>query len=159
VQVVEPTFAWNYTTVLNLIFLVVFAGIFYLYKNRETLGGGQGYALDPVCGMQVETSHAPASARHEGHTSYFCSDRCRDRFLADPARFADEPGMHQGMEVVSDSVIDPVCGMTVEPATAPSHEHRGQTYYFCCEGCRSSFAADPDRYLEARVRAAAGQRE
>ena len=34
VQVVEPAFHLNYTSFLNVIFLVVFAGIFYLYKNR-----------------------------------------------------------------------------------------------------------------------------
>jgi YHS domain-containing protein len=84
VQVVEPAMHWNYTTFLNLAFLVVFAGIFYLYKNREKLGGGQGYALDPVCGMQVETANAPAHAQHAGKTVYFCSDHCHDRFVANP---------------------------------------------------------------------------
>ena len=43
---------------------------------------------------------------------------------------------------------DPVCGMTVDPATSTiSHEHVGQTYYFCCDGCRAKFQADPDRFL------------
>ncbi|MCH7749181.1 MAG: heavy metal translocating P-type ATPase [Acidobacteria bacterium] len=43
---------------------------------------------------------------------------------------------------------DPVCGMTVDPATSTiSDEHGGQTYYFCGEGCRTKFQADPDQYL------------
>src|SRR5437016_3750528 len=43
---------------------------------------------------------------------------------------------------------DPVCGMNVDPAKAAArHEHAGRTYVFCCEGCRTKFAADPDRYL------------
>jgi Cu+-exporting ATPase len=43
---------------------------------------------------------------------------------------------------------DPVCGMTVDPATARHRaEHGGRTYYFCCAGCRSKFAADPAKYL------------
>ena len=43
---------------------------------------------------------------------------------------------------------DPVCGMTVDPATSTiSYEHLGQTYYFCCDGCRAKFQADPDRFL------------
>ncbi|HUK10926.1 MAG TPA: heavy metal translocating P-type ATPase [Stellaceae bacterium] len=43
---------------------------------------------------------------------------------------------------------DPVCGMTVAPATAQHHfEHAGRHYYFCCAGCRQKFAADPRRYL------------
>jgi P-type Cu+ transporter len=44
---------------------------------------------------------------------------------------------------------DPVCGMTVDPATAQhTAVHAGATYYFCCAGCRQKFEADPARYLE-----------
>ncbi len=39
----------------------------------------------------------------------------------------------------SQSVIDPICGMTVDPATAVSCEKDGQTWYFCCEHCRKKF--------------------
>jgi Cu+-exporting ATPase len=47
---------------------------------------------------------------------------------------------------------DPVCGMTVDPATARhKYEHGGRTYYFCAPGCRSAFAADPERYLRQRA--------
>ncbi len=43
---------------------------------------------------------------------------------------------------------DPVCGMAVDPATTKhSLTYRGETYYFCCDGCRSSFEADPQKYL------------
>ncbi|WP_119462216.1 heavy metal translocating P-type ATPase [Rhodospirillaceae bacterium SYSU D60014] len=46
------------------------------------------------------------------------------------------------------TVIDPVCGMSVDPATSKHrHEHAGETYHFCSAGCRAKFAADPDRYL------------
>jgi xanthine dehydrogenase accessory factor len=48
------------------------------------------------------------------------------------------------------TAIDPVCGMTVETAGAlHTYEHRGETYYFCGAGCRSRFAKDPDRILQA----------
>jgi P-type Cu+ transporter len=47
----------------------------------------------------------------------------------------------------ADRAIDPVCGMTVNAPTALSTSHEGQTYYFCREGCRDKFVADPDRYL------------
>ena len=44
--------------------------------------------------------------------------------------------------------IDPVCGMTVDPAKAAgSHEHRGVAYYFCGKGCLARFQADPEKYL------------
>src|SRR5262245_25206346 len=45
--------------------------------------------------------------------------------------------------------VDPVCGMTVNPEhCAGSHEHEGQTYYFCGKGCRDRFAEDPAQYLD-----------
>jgi uncharacterized membrane protein YraQ (UPF0718 family)/YHS domain-containing protein len=81
---VAPTeFSWNYTTWLNIVFLGVFAVLYWTYRNRDRLGGGQNTALDPVCGMQVETAHAPTKLVHEGRVVYFCSDRCADRFAAE----------------------------------------------------------------------------
>ncbi|HEX6750030.1 MAG TPA: heavy metal translocating P-type ATPase [Longimicrobium sp.] len=51
-------------------------------------------------------------------------------------------------------VIDPACGMTVNPATAAgSSENAGRTYWFCSAGCKAAFDADPARYVEG---AAAG---
>ena len=46
------------------------------------------------------------------------------------------------------AAIDPVCGMTVNPATAKggSLEHAGTTYYFCSPGCRQKFEKEPGRY-------------
>jgi Cu+-exporting ATPase len=39
--------------------------------------------------------------------------------------------------------------MTVDPyGKGPSYQHRGETYHFCSDGCRTKFAADPDRYLD-----------
>jgi Cu+-exporting ATPase len=44
--------------------------------------------------------------------------------------------------------VDPVCGMTVDPANTPHHaEHDGQAYHFCSAGCRTKFVANPDAYL------------
>jgi Cu+-exporting ATPase len=43
---------------------------------------------------------------------------------------------------------DPVCGMSVNPATAKHvHSHDGQNYYFCCAPCVEKFKADPAKYL------------
>ena len=47
---------------------------------------------------------------------------------------------------------DPVCGMEVEPETAPArHAHNEVTYYFCSEHCHDTFTADPDRYLAGKA--------
>jgi uncharacterized protein len=147
-------FQWNYTTYLNLIFLALFAVLYWAYRNRERLGGGTGYALDPVCGMQVQTANAPASTVHGGHVVYFCSDHCRHRFEADPVRFgagrgATAPGApagpdHTDVDPGSAVAVDPVCGMTVDPAHAAAHlVDRGADVWFCGQGCADAYAADP----------------
>jgi heavy metal translocating P-type ATPase len=50
---------------------------------------------------------------------------------------------------------DPVCGMTVAPDAAKSLDHQGARYYFCCAGCLAKFRADPARYLQPAMPAAA----
>ena len=48
-------------------------------------------------------------------------------------------------EVVTE--IDPVCGMKVAPKkAAASAQHAGRTWYFCCQGCKTKFDADPRKY-------------
>ncbi|MCO8123276.1 heavy metal translocating P-type ATPase [Stieleria sp. TO1_6] len=55
------------------------------------------------------------------------------------------------MATSSETAIDPVCGMTVDPATAGHHEHAGKDYFFCSAGCQQKFAADPQGVLAARA--------
>jgi P-type Cu+ transporter len=47
-------------------------------------------------------------------------------------------------------VIDPVCGMKIDPAKARggSHEHGGVTYFFCGPRCNTRFQADPEAFLK-----------
>jgi xanthine dehydrogenase accessory factor len=48
--------------------------------------------------------------------------------------------------------INPVCGAIVDPTRALSTVTlRGQTHYFCCQGCRTEFDRDPEKYLEIGV--------
>jgi Cu+-exporting ATPase len=50
---------------------------------------------------------------------------------------------------------DPVCGMSVTIEGAQHRfDHQGQTYFFCCNGCRTKFAADPQKYLAPKAEAA-----
>ncbi len=63
---------------------------------------------------------------------------------------ADHHHHHYGAPAAG-GVIDPVCGMAVDPATAKHRaDYRGQTYYFCASGCRAKFVADPQKYLGKR---------
>ena len=44
-------------------------------------------------------------------------------------------------------VIDPVCGMEVDPNTAAATSlYDGKTYYFCSEECKRDFDANPDQF-------------
>jgi Cu+-exporting ATPase len=46
------------------------------------------------------------------------------------------------------AVIDPVCGMSVNPErAAASYEYAGRMYFFCMKRCQEKFKSDPERYL------------
>jgi P-type Cu+ transporter len=64
----------------------------------------------------------------------------------------ERQAQHQGENdtISGQAVIDPVCGMTVDPhRTKHRAQYGGRTYYFCSEGCRNKFSATPERYLGA----------
>jgi Cu+-exporting ATPase len=49
------------------------------------------------------------------------------------------------------AAIDPVCGMTVDPEKSRHrHDYHDHSYFFCGNGCRTKFAADPEKYLDKR---------
>ncbi|MFH1873279.1 MAG: heavy metal translocating P-type ATPase [Pseudomonadota bacterium] len=92
-------------------------------------------ARDPVCGMSVATGAGKPSLAHGGTTYHFCSQKCRDKFAADPAHFLTETPkkpeaapakgtkytcpMHP--EIVRDAPGDcPKCGMALEPMGVPT---------------------------------------
>ena len=58
---------------------------------------------------------------------------------------------HDG-DAATSHVIDPVCGMTVDPAAAEAKDLRtsfkGADYYFCGKGCKLEFGDDPERFLD-----------
>ena len=69
--------------------------------------------------------------------------------MADMIRHSEAP-RDDGVKAPhhSVSVIDPVCGMTVDPEKTLHHaDHDGRAYHFCSTGCRTKFVADPAHYL------------
>jgi len=69
---------------------------------------------------------------------------------------AVEPTVEVGAEhetPTAEPVVDPVCGMGIDAASAAaSADHDGATYHFCSAGCRDAFAADPQQYIAEPVR-------
>lgn len=57
------------------------------------------------------------------------------------------PALEEGEKAAAATAIDPICGMTVEVTSARhTAEHGGQTWYFCCGGCRQRFLAEPEKW-------------
>ena len=78
---------WNYTTILNVLALVLVSWIYWMYRTQIKSGEDQEFAKDWVCGMQVRISDAPANYELNGVTYYFCMPGCRDSFKANPKKF------------------------------------------------------------------------
>jgi Cu+-exporting ATPase len=102
---------------------------------------------DDVCSLyefNVETSAGPTSVLiSEWNT-------VRDGRVASSTMVFDTRPFQPAAET-SAPVIDPVCGMTVDPPSAPAHRsHGGRDHYFCSEACADVFDADPERYQAAR---------
>ena len=56
------------------------------------------------------------------------------------------------LAAAEEKVRDPICGMTVDPASAKHRvEHAGSTYHFCCAGCADKFRRDPGSALEKQA--------
>jgi hypothetical protein len=73
-------FAWDHTTVLNLVALTGFATLLRLHARRDRFGTQASHATDPVCGMQVDRTHPGATLEDAGVRVFFCSPSCRDRY-------------------------------------------------------------------------------
>jgi Cu+-exporting ATPase len=119
-------------------------------------------AIDPVCGMTVDTEKAAATHEHAGKTYYFCCPHCREKFRGAPEQYLNAPasgghgapqlmqlgGMPSKPVAISPAprkrIQDPICGMDVDPQTAAgSLEHEGHTYYFCSRHCLEKFRSLP----------------
>ena len=145
--IVTTTFRWNYTTFLNIAFLGAFAVLYWLYRNRERLGGGQ------------RIRHRPR-VRHAGREGQRArpSRRRRHRRLVllgsmpGTVRTRTRPTPHQAprrrsalANTTNATACDkrpsiPPAECIVDPTTAATHRHRGgRDYYFCSQGCAETF--------------------
>jgi Cu(I)/Ag(I) efflux system membrane fusion protein len=74
---------------------IVISGTFFIDSESRmkaaTRTTSSAPVLDPVCGMHVdgkEAGNAGRTAAHGGHVFFFCSDSCKQQFVADPSRHA-----------------------------------------------------------------------
>ncbi|MEN8281955.1 heavy metal translocating P-type ATPase [Acinetobacter gerneri] len=129
---------------------------------------------DPVCGMQVKTD-SKYQIRYQEQNYYFCSEKCLNKFEADPTAFLQTKasgsccGNQKEAQTVkaetvsaccggghdhrhhshadANTAIDPVCGMSVDKGTDLKTEYQGESYYFCNPSCLEKFKKDPEPYL------------
>lgn len=105
-------------------------------RDHGHSGEDSGYsaqtATDPVCGMDVAVDTARHVADYHGKRHYFCSGRCRDKFLADSAHYLTggsgqpEDNLPEGTVYTCPMHPEirregpgscPICGMALEPET------------------------------------------
>ena len=91
-----------------------------------------GEVLDPVCGMKVRVASAKHRLAHAGKERVFCSERCLEKFRANPAHYVSSSAplatpseavgviytcpMHPQIRQIGPGNC-PICGMTLEPVT------------------------------------------
>jgi uncharacterized membrane protein YraQ (UPF0718 family)/YHS domain-containing protein len=79
-SIVERPVTWNYTSVLDVTFGVVFVALIALTLRRG--------AKDPVCGMTVDRHAGGPTSSHRGRTYFFCGAHCKHTFDHDPETYA-----------------------------------------------------------------------
>ena len=100
---------------------------------KYPLGVNPSQTIDPVCGMTVDPATAKHKLEHNGKTVYFCNPKCKDKFAADPAKYADGPPAPEPApagtmytcpmdpEIIQEGPgTCPICGMALEPMGIPT---------------------------------------
>ena len=121
--------------------------------------------------MKIEDKDAVARSEYKGTMYFFCSIPCKEDFDKNPEAFIkkDIPAVISQSKTSPFSVMkhpikspakieenggatkDPVCGMTVDPASADfRYNYNGKTYFFCCGHCLEKFRKDPENYLKQK---------
>jgi xanthine dehydrogenase accessory factor len=110
------------------------------YLAQQGIGAEQAARLKAPAGLDIGARRGDEIA-----LSIMAEIVQRRRSGADlewlPAPVAD-------IQAVPTTAVDPVCGMSVTIAGAKfTYEYQGNTYYFCCPGCKASFRETPETYL------------
>jgi len=110
-----------------------------MHDHAQHLAGTK----DPVCGMDVPPDAGKPSAEHAGTVYHFCSQKCHDKFIADPGRYlSPAPAttedasadteyvcpMHPEVRQIGPGTC-PKCGMALEPVVPELDEEEGDGEY------------------------------
>ena len=99
-------------------------------STDKQAGGAAAKVVDPVCGMQVDPLTTAHHAVHADAEYHFCSARCRERFISDPAKYLSPSATAPAAPVAAGTIYTcpmhpeirqegpgtcPICGMALEP--------------------------------------------
>jgi Cu+-exporting ATPase len=105
-------------------------------KNPEKYASGKANA------EHAHAEHAENEHEHAAHT-----EKGQEHSQAEGKEAHACCDTGHGKNLAEGMAIDPVCNMKVKKAEAKATlEHNGRTYYFCMEGCKEKFQANPEKY-------------
>jgi YHS domain-containing protein len=133
-------------------------------KHGGMRGGHEGHQMGGAQQMSpaadpAHADHAPASTVKPSTGSDPHAGHQMSPPPGKPAKSADPHAAHNpsvpasrnegpaGAKVSVSQATDPVCGLKVDPNTAPQAAHQGETYHFCSEEHRQLFEQNPAKYL------------
>jgi Cu+-exporting ATPase len=108
-----------------------------LLENAKTDPAGVDKALAEVRAAKAQVTE--------------CQEMCQKGMCGGHEGHAGIEGHDHGMAAAQPAkkVVDPVCGMEIDPATAAGKSvYAGKTYYFCSKDEKAQFDKDPEKYLK-----------
>jgi YHS domain-containing protein len=115
--------------------------------NHFAVGPQASSSLTPIDGFRLETTAIAAPWGKGIEAAWLVGPSVHD-----PAESDHHAAEHDHDAEGHATVIDPLCGMTVEPETARDRglhsSYQGNDYFFCGKGCKLEFDDDPERYLD-----------
>jgi YHS domain-containing protein len=94
-----------------------------------------------VSGKKIDEA---ISLDREGQRIYFCSDKSRKEFVADPEKYFKKAA-EEGVLLENVQTACPVMGG--DPSTKFFRDYNGRRVLFCCAGCPPMFDKEPEKYL------------
>ena len=114
--------------------------------HAEKAGHGETISQTtcPVMGEEIDKN---VYADHKGKRVYFCCEKCVEAFQEDPDEYLNKLKA-EGVILEDVPVVETACPVSGKPVNKSIFtEYRGERVYFCCNGCKSAFEGNPEKYL------------
>lgn len=98
-----------------------------------------------VCPVMGEKINKKMYSDVQGQRVYFCCAMCKPKFKADPDSFFQKAAA-DGVVFENVQTVCPISGDKIDKKIYSDYE--GRRVFFCCRKCRSTFAAEPMKYLK-----------